>query len=41
MLNGKVHTVTAPDLVTTVNRNSKILALKPFHRLDSEADGRP
>ena len=30
MLNGKVYVVTAPDLITAVNRNSKALAFNPF-----------
>ena len=30
MLNGKVYVVTAPHLVSAVNRNSKALAFNPF-----------
>ena len=30
MLNGKVYVVTDPELVNTVNRNSKVLAFNPF-----------
>lgn len=30
MLNGKIYVVTAPDLITAVNRNAKALAFNPF-----------
>ena len=30
MLDGKVYIVTSPDLVSAVNRNSKVLAFNPF-----------
>lgn len=30
MLNGKVYVVTSPNLVSAVNRNSKVLAFNPF-----------
>jgi hypothetical protein len=30
MLNGKVYIITSPNLVSAVNRNSKVLALNPF-----------
>lgn len=30
MLNGKVYIVTSPNLVSAVNRNSKVLAFNPF-----------
>ncbi|MCJ1370577.1 hypothetical protein MMC20_001790 [Loxospora ochrophaea] len=30
MLNGKVHVITSPKLVSAVNRNSKALAFNPF-----------
>lgn len=30
MLNGKVYTITSPNLVSAVNRNSKVLAFNPF-----------
>ena len=30
MLSGKVYVVTSPELVNSVNRNSKVLAFNPF-----------
>jgi len=30
MLNGKVYVITSPNLVSAVNRNSKVLAFNPF-----------